>query len=123
MRIVVTGAAGFIGSNFVHHWLGQSPEPLVNLDALTYAGNLSNLARWAGDARHVFVKGDIGNRALVEQKRLQRLHPHWRLGAHFGHGAQGQPGVRGARGLSYHARAGNTVPTHSPNPIRAAPAR
>ena len=67
MTILVTGGAGFIGSNFVHHWLGQSQEPLVNLDALTYAGNLSNLARWAGDARHVFVKGDIGDRALVDQ--------------------------------------------------------
>ena len=66
MTILVTGGAGFIGSNFVHHWLGQSDEPLVNLDALTYAGNLGNLARWAGDARHVFVKGDIGDRALVE---------------------------------------------------------
>jgi dTDP-glucose 4,6-dehydratase len=66
MTILVTGGAGFIGSNFVHHWLGQSDEPLVNLDALTYAGNLSNLARWAGDPRHVFVKGDIGDRALVD---------------------------------------------------------
>jgi dTDP-glucose 4,6-dehydratase len=66
MTILVTGGAGFIGSNFVHHWLGQSDEPLVNLDALTYAGNLGNLARWEGDARHVFVKGDIGDRALVD---------------------------------------------------------
>jgi dTDP-glucose 4,6-dehydratase len=66
MTILVTGGAGFIGSNFVHQWLGQSDEPLVNLDALTYAGNLGNLARWAGDARHVFVKGDIGDRALVD---------------------------------------------------------
>ena len=66
MTILVTGGAGFIGSNFVHHWLGQSDETLVNLDALTYAGNLGNLARWAGDARHVFVKGDIGDRALVD---------------------------------------------------------
>ncbi len=67
MTLLVTGGAGFIGSNFVHHWLGQSDETLVNLDALTYAGNLGNLARWAGDARHVFVKGDIGDRALVDQ--------------------------------------------------------
>jgi dTDP-glucose 4,6-dehydratase len=67
MAILVTGGAGFIGSNFVHHWLGQSDETLINLDALTYAGNLGNLARWAGDARHVFVKGDIGDRALVDQ--------------------------------------------------------
>ncbi len=67
MAILVTGGAGFIGSNFVHHWLGQSDETLINLDALTYAGNLGNLARWAGDAHHVFVKGDIGDRALVDQ--------------------------------------------------------
>ncbi len=67
MTLLVTGGAGFIGSNFVHHWLGQSDETLVNLDALTYAGNLGNLARWAGDARHVFVKGDIGDRAMVDQ--------------------------------------------------------
>ena len=67
MTILVTGGAGFIGSNFVHHCLGQSDETVVNLDALTYAGNLGNLARWAGDPRHVFVKGDIGDRALVDQ--------------------------------------------------------
>jgi len=66
MTILVTGGAGFIGSNFVHHCLGQSDETVVNLDALTYAGNLGNLARWAGDPRHVFVKGDIGDRALVD---------------------------------------------------------
>jgi len=66
MTILVTGGAGFIGSNFVHHWLDASDETLVNLDALTYAGNLGNLARWAGDARHVFVKGDIGDSALVD---------------------------------------------------------
>ena len=66
MTILVTGGAGFIGSNFVHHWVGQSDETLINLDALTYAGNMGNLARWAGDARHVFVKGDIGDRALVD---------------------------------------------------------
>jgi len=72
MTLLVTGGAGFIGSNFVHHWLGQSDETLVNLDALTYAGNLGNLARWAGDARHVFVKGDIGDRSLVDQ--LMQTH-------------------------------------------------
>jgi len=72
MTLLVTGGAGFIGSNFVHHWLGQSDETLVNLDALTYAGNLGNLARWTRDARHVFVKGDIGDRALVDHL----LHAH-----------------------------------------------
>ncbi|NWG75637.1 MAG: dTDP-glucose 4,6-dehydratase, partial [Rubrivivax sp.] len=65
--ILVTGGAGFIGSNFVLDWLGQCDEPVVNLDALTYAGNLRNLASLQGDARHVFVHGDIGDRALVDR--------------------------------------------------------
>ncbi len=65
--ILVTGGAGFIGSNFVLDWLARSDEPVLNLDALTYAGNLRNLASLRGDARHVFVHGDIGDRALVER--------------------------------------------------------
>jgi dTDP-glucose 4,6-dehydratase len=63
--ILVTGGAGFIGSNFVLDWLGSSNEPVINLDALTYAGNLENLASLQGDARHVFVKGSIGDFDLV----------------------------------------------------------
>ncbi len=66
MTILVTGGAGFIGSNFVLDWLAQSDERVVNLDALTYAGNLKNLESVRGDARHVFVQGDIGDRALVD---------------------------------------------------------
>jgi dTDP-glucose 4,6-dehydratase len=66
MTILVTGGAGFIGSNFVLDWLRQSDEPVVNLDALTYAGNPENLASLDGDARHIFVKGDICDRALVD---------------------------------------------------------
>ena len=65
MTVLVTGGAGFIGSNFVLEWLGQSQEPLVNLDKLTYAGNLANMAGVRGDTRHIFVHGDIGNAALV----------------------------------------------------------
>ena len=70
MTVLVTGGAGFIGSNFVLDWFergGAAAEPIVNLDALTYAGNLANLAALAGDARHVFVQGDIGDRALVDR--------------------------------------------------------
>ena len=63
--ILVTGGAGFIGSNFVLDWLAQSDEPVINLDALTYAGNLENLTDLSGDPRHLFVHGDIGNFDLV----------------------------------------------------------
>ena len=61
MTILVTGGAGFIGSNFVLDWLVQSDEPVVNLDILTYAGNLENLATLQDDARHIFVKAGIGD--------------------------------------------------------------
>ena len=67
MTILVTGGAGFIGSNFVLDWLRESDEPVVNLDVLTYAGNLENLASLDGDARHIFAKGDICDRALIDQ--------------------------------------------------------
>ena len=63
--ILVTGGAGFIGSNFVLDWLAQSDEPIINLDLLTYAGNLENLASLVNDPRHIFVKGDIGDTHLV----------------------------------------------------------
>ena len=65
MTLLVTGAAGFIGSNFVLDWLEQSNEPVVNLDLLTYAGNLENLKELEGDPRHQFVRGNIGDRNLV----------------------------------------------------------
>ncbi|HJV88134.1 MAG TPA: dTDP-glucose 4,6-dehydratase [Noviherbaspirillum sp.] len=63
--ILVTGGAGFIGSNFVLDWLAGSDEPVVNLDKLTYAGNLNNLLLLRQDSRHIFVKGDIGDTTLV----------------------------------------------------------
>lgn len=70
--ILVTGGAGFIGSNFVLDWLEQSDEPVLNLDKLTYAGNLDNLKSLDGDKRHIFVKGDIGDFESV--KRLLDEH-------------------------------------------------
>jgi dTDP-glucose 4,6-dehydratase len=65
--ILVTGGAGFIGSNFVIDWIAAEGEPVLNLDKLTYAGNLANLAGLAQDARHRFVRGDIADGALVEK--------------------------------------------------------
>ncbi len=65
--LLVTGGAGFIGSNFVLDWLAQSLEAVINLDSLTYAGNLENLVTLNGDRRHLFVKGDIGDSALTAQ--------------------------------------------------------
>lgn len=65
MTILVTGGAGFIGANFVIDWLEAGGETVVNFDKLTYAGNLENLERLKGNNRHVFVRGDIGDYALV----------------------------------------------------------
>jgi dTDP-glucose 4,6-dehydratase len=63
--ILVTGGAGFIGSNFVLDWLRETDEPVINLDKLTYAGNPENLAGLRGDRRHHFVQGDINDADLV----------------------------------------------------------
>ena len=65
MTMLITGGAGFIGANFVLDWLAQSDEAVINLDKLTYAGNLETLAGLAGDARHTLVQGDIADGALV----------------------------------------------------------
>ncbi len=70
--ILVTGGAGFIGSNFVLDWVANSHETVVNLDKLTYAGNLQNLASLEGNSEHVFIQGDIGDSALVA--RLLKEH-------------------------------------------------
>lgn len=67
MSILVTGGAGFIGSNFVLDWLSASDEPVINLDKLTYAGNLENLASLQGNPNHLFVQGDLGDRELVDR--------------------------------------------------------
>jgi len=72
--VLVTGGAGFIGANFVLQWIAETGAPVVNLDKLTYAGNLANLASVAGDARHVFARGDIGDVPLVS-RLLAEHHP------------------------------------------------
>ena len=72
--ILVTGGAGFIGSNFVLDWLAEHDESVVSLDKLTYAGNLENLASLKDDARHIFVRGDIGDTELVA-KLLKQYRP------------------------------------------------
>ena len=71
MTILITGGAGFIGANFVLDWLDQSDEAVINLDKLTYAGNLETLAGLAGDARHTLVQGDIADAALVAKLLAQ----------------------------------------------------
>jgi dTDP-glucose 4,6-dehydratase len=73
--ILVTGGAGFIGGNFVLDWLDNpNAEGIVNLDKLTYAGNLATLAALAKDSRHIFIHGDIGNKELVT-KLLKEYQP------------------------------------------------
>ena len=72
--ILVTGGAGFIGSNFVLDWLAGSDEPVINLDKLTYAGNIKNLKSVDADPRHIFARGDIGDQALVASL-LEKYQP------------------------------------------------
>ncbi|MTD94653.1 dTDP-glucose 4,6-dehydratase [Hyphomicrobium sp. xq] len=72
--LLVTGGAGFIGTNFIHSWLRTRDEPILNLDSLTYAGNLENLAALSGDRRYIFAHGDIGDANLVGEL-LQSYKP------------------------------------------------
>ena len=65
MSVLVTGGVGFIDSNFILERLAESDEPLINLDKLTYAGNIENLQPLNGDHRHLFVQRDIGDSALI----------------------------------------------------------
>ncbi|HEP6427278.1 dTDP-glucose 4,6-dehydratase [Burkholderia cenocepacia] len=72
--LLVTGGAGFIGANFVLDWLAGSDEPILNVDKLTYAGNLDTLKSLDGDSRHTFVRGDIGDREFIGSL-LERYRP------------------------------------------------
>ncbi|HEY1090184.1 MAG TPA: dTDP-glucose 4,6-dehydratase [Burkholderiaceae bacterium] len=95
MSILVTGGAGFIGSNFVLDWLAGSDEAVVNLDTLSYAGNLENLKSLDGDARHSFVKGDICDRALIDRLLAEyrpRAIVHFAAESHVDRSISG-PGV------------------------------
>jgi len=67
---MVTGGAGFIGSNFVIEWLERHSEPVINVDKLTYAGNLQNLVTLEGDSNHIFAQEDIGNTTVINQLLL-----------------------------------------------------
>lgn len=74
MSIIVTGGAGFIGSNFINDWLKKSEEPIINIDKLTYSGNLNNFIDPPDNKKHLFFKGDIQDKGLVT-KLLKDYHP------------------------------------------------
>ncbi len=111
--LLVTGGAGFIGSNFVLDWIAEVGEPVVTLDLLTYAGNPENLASLQGDARHRLVRGDIGDRALVDAllaEHRPRALVHFAAESHvdrsiLGPGAFVETNVRGTFTLLEAARA------------------
>jgi dTDP-glucose 4,6-dehydratase len=111
--LLVTGGAGFIGSNFVVSTLKETGEPIVNLDKLTYAGNLRNLEAVRNDARHVFVQGDVCDRALVRdllKKHEPRAIVHFAAESHVDRSISGpaafiQTNVLGTFSLLEEARA------------------
>src|SRR3954453_1974001 len=111
--LLVTGGAGFIGSNFVVSTLALTGEPIVTLDKLTYAGHLKNLGAVEGDARHTFVRGDIGDRDLVRallQKHQPRAIVHFAAESHVDRSIAGpadfvQTNVVGTWALLEEARA------------------
>ncbi len=93
--ILVTGGAGFIGANFVMDWIATTGEPVINLDALTYAGNRESLKSLDGDARHIFVHGDITDRAMLDSllvKHQPRAVVHFAAESHVDRSIQG-PGA------------------------------
>jgi dTDP-glucose 4,6-dehydratase len=90
--ILVTGGAGFIGSNFILEWLAHQQTPIVNLDKLTYAGNLRNLDSLAGDSRYHFERGDINDRDLVRrllEERRPRAILHFAAESHVDRSIRG----------------------------------
>ncbi|CDZ76242.1 dTDP-glucose 4,6-dehydratase [Legionella massiliensis] len=92
MTVLVTGGAGFIGSNFVLDWFKTNDEPLINLDKLTYAGNLTNLASLSTDSRHIFVNADINDSEQVSQllrKYQVRALVHFAAESHVDRSIQG----------------------------------
>src|SRR4029079_14738485 len=111
--LLVTGGAGFIGANFVLSTLAATGEPIVNLDKLTYAGDLGNLAPLQGDARHVFVKGDIADRAPLRRlfaEHRPRAVVHFAAESHVDRSIEGpaefiQTNVVGSFSLLEEARA------------------
>src|SRR6185436_8339594 len=111
--ILVTGGAGFIGANFVLSTIAETGEEVVTLDKLTYAGSLRNLASLEGDRRHVFVKGDIADRALVREllaKHRPRAIVHFAAESHVDRSIEGpaefiQTNVVGSFSLLEEARA------------------
>ena len=66
MNVLVTGGAGFIGSNFIIEWLNLNDQKIINLDKLTYAGNLQNLDKINNHSNYIFVKGDIGDKNIID---------------------------------------------------------
>ncbi len=111
--LLVTGGAGFIGSNFVLSTLAAGGGPIVNLDKLTYAGNLRNLASLEGEARHRFVRGDIADRPLVARllaEHRPRAIVHFAAESHVDRSIRGpaefvQTNVLGTCALLEEARA------------------
>ena len=111
--IIVTGGAGFIGSNFVLRWLESEPSPVINLDKLSYAGNMGNLADINGHPRHSFVHGDIGDRKLVGElfeRRRPRAIVHFAAESHVDRSIHGpddfvRTNVNGTFSLLEEARA------------------
>ncbi|MGH8738801.1 MAG: dTDP-glucose 4,6-dehydratase [Burkholderiales bacterium] len=111
--LLVTGGAGFIGSNFVLSTIAETGEAVLNLDKLTYAGNLRNLAALDGDPRHAFVQGDICDRALVRRlfaEHRPRAIVHFAAESHVDRSIEGpaefvQTNVVGSFSLLEEARA------------------